>query len=88
MNQSSNATTRFVEDGDFISFDNITLGYNFPKNLMEKIKVENIRLFIQGQNLFMITDYTGLNPEMETAGVDINGTPRGTIFSMGINVKL
>lgn len=88
LNQSSNATTRFVEDGDFISFDNITLGYNFPKNLMEKIKVENIRLFIQGQNLFMITDYTGLNPEMETAGVDINGTPRGTIFSMGINVKL
>jgi len=88
LNQSSNATTRFVEDGDFISFDNITLGYNFPKKLMEKIKVENIRLFIQGQNLFMITDYTGLDPEMETAGVDINGTPRGTIFSMGINVKL
>jgi hypothetical protein len=55
---------------------------------MEKIKVENIRLFIQGQNLFMITAYTGLDPEMETAGVDINGTPRGTIFSMGINVKL
>ncbi|WP_298394706.1 TonB-dependent receptor [Flavobacterium sp.] len=88
LNQSSNATTRFVEDGDFISFDNITLGYNFPKKLMEKIKVENIRLFVQGQNLFMITDYKGLNPEMETAGVDINGTPRGKIFSMGINVKL
>jgi TonB-linked SusC/RagA family outer membrane protein len=88
LNQSSNATTRFVEDGDFISFDNITLGYNFPKKLMEKIKVENIRLFVQGQNLFMITDYKGLDPEMETAGVDINGTPRGKIFSMGINVKL
>jgi hypothetical protein len=36
----------------------------------------------------MITDYKGLNPEMETAGVDLNGTPIGRIFSMGINVKL
>ena len=88
LNQSSNATTRFVENGDFISFDNVTLGYNFPKKIIEKIKVENIRLFVQGQNLFMITDYTGLNPEMETAGVDLNGTPIGRIFSMGINVKL
>ena len=88
LNQSSNATTRFVENGDFISFDNVTLGYNFPKKIIEKIKVENIRLFVQGQNLFMITDYTGLNPEMETAGVDLNGTPIGRIFSMGINIKL
>jgi TonB-linked SusC/RagA family outer membrane protein len=88
LNQSSNATTRFVEDGDFISFDNVTLGYSFPKKLLQKIKLENIRLFIQGQNLFMITKYTGLNPEMETSGVDLNGTPRGRIFSMGINVKL
>lgn len=88
LNQSSNATSRFVENGDFISFDNLTLGYNLSRKVAEKIQVEGIRFFVQGQNLFMITDYKGLDPEMETSGVDLNGTPRGRIFSMGINVKL
>jgi hypothetical protein len=36
----------------------------------------------------MLTKYKGLDPEMETAGVDLNGTPRARIFSMGVNVKL
>lgn len=88
LNQSSNASTRFVEDGDFISLDNLTLGYSLPKTLLSKIKVDNIRFFIQGQNLLMITKYKGLDPEMETSGVDLNGTPRARVFSMGINVKL
>lgn len=88
LNQSSNATSRFVEDGDFVSLDNITLGYNFPKSLTEKIKVDGIRIFVQSQNVFMITKYKGLNPEMETFGVDLNATPRSSVFSMGVNVNL
>jgi len=88
VNQANNASTRFVEDGDFISLDNLTLGYSLPKTLLSQIKVDNIRFFVQGQNLFMITKYKGLDPEMETAGVDLNGTPRARVFSMGVNVKL
>jgi hypothetical protein len=38
--------------------------------------------------LLMITKYKGLDPEMETSGVDLNGTPRAKIISMGVNVKL
>ena len=88
VNNTSNASTRFVENGDFISLDNITLGYNLPKSLTNKIKIDNLRLFIQGQNMLMITKYKGLNPEMETFGVDLNGTPRAKIFSLGLNVNL
>lgn len=88
LNQTSNATTRFVEDGDFISLDNLTLGYNIPSSFTSKIKVDGIRFFVQGQNLLMITKYKGLDPEMETSGVDLNGTPRAKIISMGVNVKL
>ena len=88
LNQSSNATTRFVEDGDFISLDNLTLGYSIPNSLTSKINVNSIRFFVQGQNLLMITKYKGLDPEMETSGVDLNGTPRAKIFSIGVNVKL
>jgi len=88
VNLSGNATSRFVEDGDFISLDNVSIGYSLPKLVSEKIKVDNFRIFIQGQNILMITKYRGLDPEMESAGVDINGTPRSKIISMGINVSL
>jgi TonB-linked SusC/RagA family outer membrane protein len=88
INLASAASTRFVENGDFISLDNVSLGYTLPSTLLEKIKVEKIRFFIQAQNLLIITDYKGINPEMETYGVDLNGTPRAQIVSMGINVNL
>mgnify|MGYP001346212772 CR=1 FL=1 len=88
VNQSSNATSRFVEDGDFINLENVSLGYTFPKSLLEKINVNSIRLFVQAQNMLLITKYKGLNPEMETLGVDLNGTPRAKVFSMGLNLNL
>lgn len=83
-NLTGNATTRFVEDGDFISLDNVTLGYKMPS---ERLGLELVRFFVQGQNLWTITDYTGINPEMEAGGVDLNGTPRTQIVSFGVNVN-
>jgi TonB-linked SusC/RagA family outer membrane protein len=88
INLASAASTRFVENGDFISLDNISLGYSLPSSLLTKIKVEKIRFFVQAQNVLIITDYKGINPEMETYGVDLNGTPRAQVLSMGINVNL
>jgi TonB-linked SusC/RagA family outer membrane protein len=88
INLASAASTRFVENGDFISLDNISLGYTLPSSILEKIKVEKIRFFVQAQNLLIITDYKGINPEMETYGVDLNGTPRAQVVSMGININL
>ncbi|WP_433815628.1 SusC/RagA family TonB-linked outer membrane protein [Flavobacterium johnsoniae] len=87
-NLSGSASSRFVESGNFISLDNITFGYTLPKELMDRIKVDNFRFFVQAQNIWLITRYKGLNPEMETSGVDINGTPRTKVMSMGINVSL
>jgi TonB-linked SusC/RagA family outer membrane protein len=87
-NLSGSASSRFVESGNFISLDNITFGYTLPKELMDRIKVDNFRFFVQAQNIWLITKYKGLNPEMETSGVDINGTPRTKVMSMGINVSL
>lgn len=87
-NLTGNATSRFLEDGDFISLDNISLGYKLPQSLTDKLGLEMLRFFVQGQNLLIITDYKGLNPEMEAGGVDLNGTPRAKIVSMGLNVNL
>lgn len=80
------ASTRFVEDGDYIKLDNVTLGYNLPKPVLDRIGLDKLRLFVQGQNLLIITDYKGLDPEMEINGIDLNGTPRSRIFTLGLNV--
>lgn len=87
-NLSGSASSRFVEKGDFISLDNISLGYTLPKLVLDKLGVDNFRIFAQAQNIWLISDYKGINPEMETNGVDINGTPRSKVISMGINVSL
>ncbi|MBC5836390.1 SusC/RagA family TonB-linked outer membrane protein [Flavobacterium muglaense] len=87
-NLSGSATSRFVESGDFISLDNISIGYSLPKDLLNHVKLDKFRIFVQAQNIWLISKYKGINPEMETFGVDVNGTPRSRAFSMGINVSL
>lgn len=87
VNLTSNATSRFVEDGDFINVDNISLGYRLPASLLKTIGVADFRAFVQAQNFFIITKYKGLNPEMELTGVDLNSTPRSKLLSFGINLN-
>lgn len=80
-------TSRFVEKGDFIFLDNAQFGYNLPKDLLSKINVKKMRIFVTGQNLWMITDYKGIDPEMyNTNGIDLYGVPRNRIFTLGLNV--
>ena len=87
-NLSGHATSRFLEDGDFVSLDNISVGYSLSKEVTDRLRVKGFRVFVQAQNMLIFTKYDGLNPEMETGGVDLNGTPRSKIISMGLNVKL
>lgn len=88
VNLTSSATTRFVEDGDFIKLDNLTLGYTLPADLTQRIGLNRLRAYVQGQNLWLITDYSGADPEMEINGIDLNLTPRSSIVSFGLNVGL
>lgn len=87
VNLTDNSSTRWVEKGNYIKMQTITLGYTLPKAAVKKIGVDNLRLYVQGQDLFMITDYTGIDPEMESGGVDYNGTPRQSVVSFGVNLK-
>ncbi|WP_419212534.1 SusC/RagA family TonB-linked outer membrane protein [Maribacter sp. X9] len=87
-NLTGHASTRFLEKGDFISLDNVTLGYKLPTITTDKLNIKEVRFFVQAQNFVTITNYKGLNPEMESNGVDINGTPRTKVLSLGLNVKL
>ena len=82
-------SSRFAEKGDFISLDNITLGYNFDRELLQRANIEALRVYVAAQNVFMITSYKGVDPEMITSyGVDAFGTPKSRIMSLGVNLKL
>jgi hypothetical protein len=87
VNLTDNTSTRWIEKGDYIKLQTITLGYTLPKSLLNRIGLQNLRLFAQGQDLLMITDYTGIDPEMESGGVDFNGTPRQSVVTFGLNLK-
>jgi hypothetical protein len=73
----------FIENGSFLRMDNITLGYTFPKWLEGKA---SLRLFSGVQNAFIITKYSGLDPEI-TGGIDNTIYPRQRSFLFGANVK-
>ncbi|WP_240768674.1 TonB-dependent receptor [Olivibacter sp. XZL3] len=78
----------YIEKGDFVKLDNVTLGYNF---LLKTAKIRNLRLFVTGRNLLTFTSYSGLDPELQDTGfetgVDSRGFyPRTRSFTAGINV--
>ena len=75
----------FVEDGSFFKMDNISLGYSFKKLKMFKGDVD-LRLYSSIQNVFTITSYDGLDPEI-TNGIDNNVYPRPRTFLFGVNMK-
>ncbi len=95
-NAAADVSTRFLEKGDFVRMQNATLGYNVP--LTGEGLFKSLRLSVTGQNLFLITDYSGLDPEISsqpaggdllnglpTAGIDYAGFPRPRTVTFGLN---
>ncbi len=91
---SSNTNSRFVEKGDFIRAQNIGLGYSLPTNLLNRAHVSSARFYFQVQNAFVITKYTGADPELNTStgnlspGVDYNTSPVPRTYTFGVNIGL
>lgn len=86
-------SSRFIEDGSFVRLDNLSLGYNFS---LSKLYISNARVFVSAQNLFVITGYSGADPEVNSEisrtgvaplGVDYLSYPKARTFSMGINLS-
>jgi hypothetical protein len=78
---------RFLTDASFWSLRNVSLGYSFSKNITDKLSVNNLRLSVTGENLYLNSKRKGLDPQYNIAG-----TPAGNdfnparIFSFGVNV--
>ncbi len=86
-------TSRQVEDGSYIRMRNIQLAYNFPSSWMERIKISSAKLYISGQNLLTITDYSGYDPEVSrfgqdnlSMGIDYGSYPKAKTYMVGLNI--
>ena len=93
---SADPSTRFLEKGDFVRLQNATVGYNVP--LSGEGTFKTLRLSLTGQNLFLITDYSGLDPEITvntgdlgsgvpSRGIDWSGFPNPRTVTFGINAS-
>lgn len=81
----------YVEDGDFLKIDNITIGYTLPKSAFKF--VENFRIYASGLNLATFTNYKGIDPEVNRSGLspgndDRDKYPSTRTVSLGINITL
>ena len=94
-NDNDRLSTRYIEDGSYLRIKNITLGYTFPKQLLQKAKIENVRVYCNIQNLYTFTKYKGFDPEVGastqdssglTFGVDNGRYPSPMTCSFGVNL--
>ena len=95
---AADVSTRFLESGDFVRFQNATVSYNWPLSGDEFFS--SLVFSVTGQNLFVITDYSGLDPEVSSSpsggdllnglpvfGIDYASYPRPRTFTFGLNAK-
>jgi TonB-linked SusC/RagA family outer membrane protein len=81
-----------IEDGSFLRLNNVTIGYTLPKGSLDMIGVKNFRLYATVNNLFVITGYSGYDPEASTRrnpltpGVDYSAYPRSRFFVTGVDI--
>lgn len=85
------ASSYFVERGDFFRLNNLTIGYQLPSSLLQRVKITNFRVYATAQNLFTLTPYTGFTPELQSssplnAGIELNSYPTTRTFAFGVNV--
>ncbi len=83
---------KYLEDASFLRLRNLQLGYTLPASFARKIAMKSARIYLTATNLFTLTKYTGLNPEVSiggsstTPGVDSGSYPIARTYTLGINV--
>ncbi len=80
------ATTRFVEDGKFLRLRNVMLSYTLPRMILDKAKINSLRVFVQGQNLYTAFKFKGYDPEVATGSLLGSQYPQLKTVTVGISV--
>jgi TonB-dependent starch-binding outer membrane protein SusC len=93
-NENNRVSSRFVEDGSFIRLKSLKLSYNLEERVLKRIKLSHLGVYLQAQNLFTLTKFSGMDPEVNYAGADAirSGVefftyPTARVYSFGLTVN-
>jgi TonB-linked SusC/RagA family outer membrane protein len=85
---------RFLEDASYLRIQNVRLTYNFPTNITRALKMSHLKAYVSGQNLYVFTKYSGLDPEVGSLNqspilqnVDYGRYPTPRVITFGLNVE-
>jgi TonB-linked SusC/RagA family outer membrane protein len=90
-------TSWAIENGSFLRLQSLTIGYTLPKKIINKLRIQNIRVYTTATNLFIITNYSGFDPEISssvrnsaysnlTPGIDYSSYPKSRGYTFGLNI--
>lgn len=92
-NDNDRISDRYIEDGSYLRIKNITLGYTFKKDMISRWGLQNVRAYVNLQNVATFTHYSGYDPEIGAStqstnvyGLDNGRYPSPTVYSVGLNV--
>ena len=94
LNYTVDQNSRFLEDGSFLRLKSLTFGYTVPKGVTERLHIQQLRVYFAGSNLWLLTKYTGLDPETNVTGIqtiqglDLGTPPQPRSVQFGLNVTL
>jgi len=93
-NGNSRVSDRYIEDGSYIRIKNITVGYTIHEHIVKKAGIENVRVYVNIQNVYTLTKYSGLDPEIgvnpmtpNVYGLVYGRYPMPAIYSMGLKLS-
>ncbi|MBO7379856.1 MAG: TonB-dependent receptor [Bacteroidales bacterium] len=95
MSEYGVVSSEFIEDASYLRLNTMTVGYTLPRNWTKKVGVTNARVYVTGNNLFCLTGYSGLDPDVTTSsatggfptpGYDFNSYPKSRSFTVGANI--
>jgi len=87
-------STQYVEDGSYIRLKTLNVGYTFPKKVLARYKIKNLRIYFAASNLYTLTKYKGFDPEVSTystglsPALDYSSYPRPITITAGLNLTL
>ncbi len=93
-NNGHSASSRYLQDADFIRLRNVTLGYSLPDKILEKIGMSRVRIHLSGLNLLTFTDFRGYDPESTNDDANTNtnvgntfySSPPAKVYTLGVNL--
>ena len=93
-NANNRVSDLYVEDGSYIRLQNISLSYTLPKSLVTKLKLQNVKVYVNLQNVYTWTNYSGYDPEVGSmygdallTGLDYGRYPSPRIYTFGMNIS-